>query len=255
MNYFVSCLYGDVDKYRQIVADLELKNDDRLWILGDVLDGNDEHPEVNLSMLDEIMRNPNVKMVLGDHEYFQNMRYVSYSDQDNYNAWVTYINNMDISGKAFNDFIENEMSKEDQDSYFGSYLLSLELSEVVRIGDRYFYLVHGSPIPYRDDVLTQWQIEVCTKVPNLTVDYWKTISYDPAVYPFLRNEKPMSQKNTIVISGQYPPFEAASSIQMPIGDAGIFYHNKILCIGRRTVDEPVPVVGIDAAGFFVKGIY
>lgn len=255
MNYFVSCLYGDVNKYDQIVDDLELKNDDKLWILGDILDGNDEHPEDNLTLMDKIMNNPNVRVVLGDHEYAQNIRYVSYKNQDEYDAWVTYSNNLHPSGRAFNEFIQNEMSKEDQDMYFGSFLLQLELSEVVQIGDRYFYLVHGAPIPYREDVMTQWQVEVCTKDPILNVDYWRTISTDPIIYPFLKAKKPMTKQNTIVISGQYPPSEAAESIGMAVGDTGIFYYNHILCIGRRSTDELVPVVGIDAAGFFVKGIY
>ena len=254
MNYFVSCLYSDLDKYHQILEDLSLQNDDKLWILGDVIDGDEDHPERSLMLLNEIMNNKNVRMVLGDHEYLQNMRYVSYNDQSTYETWKAYISNMDMPGTALTDFFENEMGKGDQAEYF-DYLLSLELSEVVKIGDRYFYLVHGSPIPYVEAQVSQWQLEVCTKLPNLTMDYWRVISLDPMIYPFMKEQKPMSEKNTIVISGQYAPEDAANSVKIPLGDSGIFYYNKILCIGRKHIDDPIPVVGIDAAGFFIKGIY
>lgn len=257
MNYFVSCIYADIDKLQKIVEDLELKENDTLWILGDLLDGDSEHPDNNVKILDYVMYNKNIKVILGDHEYFQNMRYLSMDNEDAYNAWVTYLSNMDISGKPFVDYIESEMNKDDQDSYFGSYLLSLELSEIVQIGDRYFYLVHCAPCPFprSETLLTEWQMNVCTNDPKLDTPFWNVIRTDPIVYPFSKNQKPISQQNCFVISGQYPPDEAAKSVGMASNNSGIFYYNKTLCIGRRTPDDPLPVLGIDAAGFFVKGVY
>lgn len=255
MNYFVSCIYGQYDKFMEILDDLNLKNDDMLWILGDVLDGNDSDPSQNIKLLDEIMNNPNIKLVLGDHEFVQNMRYVSLNDEESYNAWCEYGKELDVSGASFNEYIETEMSREDQDSYFGSFLLSLELSEVVKIGDRYFYLVHGSPFIYREEYLSEWQRQVCTMLPNLTLDYWLSIRSDPMSFPYMNVKKPMTKNNTIVISGQLSPQEAADSTNRKYDDTGVFYYNNILAIGRNDTSESITVLGIDAAGFFVKGIY
>ena len=60
MNYFVSCIYGDYDKYFQIKKKINLKSKDKLWILGDVLDGNDEDPESCIEILNDIIENENI---------------------------------------------------------------------------------------------------------------------------------------------------------------------------------------------------
>lgn len=256
MNYFASCLYGDYEKYKKILDDLHLQGQDRLWLIGDVIDGNETNPEDNLKILDDIMQNENVKLILGDHEYAHNMRYVSMGNIEGYDAWVDYLNKMDVSGQPFNEYIEMNMSMEEQKNYFGSFLLSLELSEVVLIGDRYFYLVHGTPSYYIDSRLPEWQLTVCTGEPDLLRPNWNGIKTDPMVYPFLTGiRNPISSQNTIIISGQTSSDEAAASIGKEANGSGIYYMNHTLCIGRKGIDEPVPVVGIDAAGFFIKGIY
>ena len=54
MNYFTAGLYGDYPAYKKIKS--LLGPDDKLWILGDILDGNDEHPEDCLRILDDIQK-------------------------------------------------------------------------------------------------------------------------------------------------------------------------------------------------------
>lgn len=258
MNYFASCIYGDYEKYKQIVDDLCLEQNDVLWLLGDIIGGGAIDPEDNFRILDDIMSNSHVKVVLGDHEFAQNMRFLSMaSSADVYENWVSFSNELEVSDKALNEYIENNMSQEDQSPYFGvgGLLLSAELSEVVQIGDRYFYLVHGTPSFYREDLLSNWQLQVCTADPNLNVNQWDIIRTDPVIRTIKSSKIPISEKNTITISGQFPPNEAAESIGKKEQNSVIFYSNKVLCIGRRSVDDPLPVVGIDAAGFFVKNVY
>lgn len=255
MNYFASCLYGDYNKYQQILDDLQMKNGDKLWLIGDLIDGNDADPYQNVQILNDVMDNPNVEVVLGDHEFAHNMRYLSMGDQESYDAWCTYSRSLDVSGDSFLEYVENEMSKDDQDSYFGSFLMNKDLSAVVPIGDRYFYLVHGAPFVYREEYLSDWNNQVCACAPTLSVNPWLGIKSDPMVAPFTNIKKPISKDNTIVICGQMPPDEAAFSVNRQYDGSGFFYYNGYMCIGRNDPDGTVTVLGIDAAGFFVKGRY
>ena len=96
---------------------------------------------------------------------------------------------------------------------------------------------------------------MCTANPNLNVNQWDIIRTDPVIRTIKSSKIPISEKNTITISGQFPSNEAAETIGKKEQNSVIFYSNKVLCIGRRSVDDPLPVVGIDAAGFFVKNVY
>lgn len=255
MQYFASCLYGDYDKYRRIIDDLQMTSRDKLWLIGDIIDGNDEDPHQNLLLLDDIMSNPNVEVILGDHEFAHNMRYLSMDDRESYDAWCEFSRNLDVSGEPFLDYIESEMSIEDQGNYFGSFLMNKELSAVVPIGDYYFYLVHGAPFVFREEYLSDWNNQVCTCDPTLSMNPWMGVKSDPAAAPFTNIKKPITKDNTIVICGQMPPEDAASSVSRRYDGSGFFYYNKYMCIGRTDTEGSVTVLGIDAAGFFVKDRY
>lgn len=257
MNYFVSCLYGDYEKYQQIKKDLCLKENDRLWILGDILDGNDEDPEANLELLNDIMDSPNITLLLGDHEYARCMEYNSSGDAEIAKSWREYSNSLEVSGASFNEFVTTSFSKEDRDTYFGAFLSgSCELSAVIPIGKRYFYAVHGCPMTFAHSILSEWQLMTCSGNPDFKKDVWKSIKTDEFSIPYIKNTKnPMCKENTIAIVGQMSASKAIDMLGFQDNGSGVIFANKTLAIGRTFPDEPIPVVGIDAAGFFVKGLY
>ncbi len=65
MNYVISNLYGDWDKYEAILKEIEFKKDDVLFVLGDIVDGGNRGIEI----LKDMMLRDNVYPILGDHDY------------------------------------------------------------------------------------------------------------------------------------------------------------------------------------------
>lgn len=255
MNYFVSCIYGDFDKYQRIKNDLNLKGKDHLWILGDVLDGNDEDPEANLEILNDIMYAPNITLILGDHEYARCMEYSASDNAEIAKSWKEYANALEVSGSAFNEFVSSSFSQDDRDTYFGSFLVgSCELSAVIPIGGRYFYAVHGRPTTFASSILPEWQLATCSDNPDFKKEVFKSIKTDEFAIPYIRQQK-MNRDNTIAIVGQMSAAKATNMLGVEDNGSGVFFANKTLAIGRTFTDEPIPVVGIDAAGFFVVGLY
>lgn len=48
---------------------LNIKNNDELYILGDIFDGNSQNPKACIDILADIMAHENYHLILGDHEY------------------------------------------------------------------------------------------------------------------------------------------------------------------------------------------
>ena len=65
MIYVMSDIHGNMRRFRSIMNQIDLKPEDILYILGDVID---RHPN-GIDILEEIIPMPNVKMLLGNHEH------------------------------------------------------------------------------------------------------------------------------------------------------------------------------------------
>ena len=64
MIYAVSDIHGCYDKYKKLLEKLDLKEDDRLYVLGDVVDRGPDGPKILLDM----MKRENVVFLLGNHD-------------------------------------------------------------------------------------------------------------------------------------------------------------------------------------------
>ena len=65
MIYITADIHGNTERYLSLMSKIDLKPDDTLYILGDVID---RHPD-GIKLLLEIMDSENIKMLLGNHEY------------------------------------------------------------------------------------------------------------------------------------------------------------------------------------------
>lgn len=65
MIYVLSDIHGNLRRFESIMKQINLQADDTLYILGDVVDRNPD----GIKILRRIMKMPNVKMLLGNHEY------------------------------------------------------------------------------------------------------------------------------------------------------------------------------------------
>ena len=65
MIYVLSDIHGNEQRFNSVLKQINLQNEDILYILGDVID---RHPG-GIRILRKIMSMPNAKMLLGNHEY------------------------------------------------------------------------------------------------------------------------------------------------------------------------------------------
>lgn len=65
MIYVLSDIHGNLRRFESIMSQINLQPDDTLYILGDIVDRNPD----GIKILRKIMKMPNVKMLLGNHEY------------------------------------------------------------------------------------------------------------------------------------------------------------------------------------------
>lgn len=64
MIYVISDIHGHYDQFITMLELIDLKDDDSLFILGDVIDRG----PASIKLLQYIMSKPNIKMILGNHE-------------------------------------------------------------------------------------------------------------------------------------------------------------------------------------------
>ena len=65
MTYVLSDIHGNLQRFKSIMAQINLQTNDTLYVLGDVID----RYAGGIKILRQIMRMPNTKMLIGNHEY------------------------------------------------------------------------------------------------------------------------------------------------------------------------------------------
>ena len=65
MTYVLSDIHGNLRRFESIMEQINLQSDDTLYVLGDVVD---RYPD-GIKILRRIMKMPNAKMLMGNHEY------------------------------------------------------------------------------------------------------------------------------------------------------------------------------------------
>ena len=83
MTYVMSDIHGRIRPYHRMLKKIGFCEDDTLYILGDVIDRNPS----GIPILKEIMDTPNIRLLLGNHEYM--MRdFLDTDQQDDLDAWA-----------------------------------------------------------------------------------------------------------------------------------------------------------------------
>ena len=144
MIYVISDIHGNMERFNSVMKQIKLKDDDTLYILGDVVD---RFP-AGIKLLNKIMKMPNVKMLLGNHEYMMlQALYEEYDENDSkaqakrkHNLHQWYYNGGNVTHNSI-----KHISKENRKRIF-EYLNSLPLNIDIEVNGVKYRLVHGSPI-------------------------------------------------------------------------------------------------------------
>ena len=130
----LSDIHGDREAFERILSLTGIGNNDRLYILGDVIDKG----KYGIELLQTIREMPQCILLPGNHEY---MMWSTYKGSDRNRALRIWQNNScEATMAAF-----ERLPEEAQESLL-SYLASLPVQMDVEVGGRAFTLVHAAPM-------------------------------------------------------------------------------------------------------------
>lgn len=193
MVYLTSDLHGAYQAYLKCKELVDFSNNDELYILGDILDGNTARPGNCFKILEDVMQHDNIHLILGDREYY----HVAYHySQDEF--FQNQLRDGRMEENALLQYISSHLSKQQKDRYF-QYLGDQEVSALVEQNGIYFYLVHGAPCVYEGND-GDWEFDQVSSLVDFDSDYMEAIRTDPII----TCPSDMTEKNTYVVCGHVP---------------------------------------------------
>ncbi|MBQ9084261.1 MAG: metallophosphoesterase [Clostridia bacterium] len=146
MTYVVSDIHGEYDKYREMIKKINLGEEDRLYVLGDVVDRG----EKPVAVLRDMSARANVFPIIGNHDvtaYFllrrlnREITEESAVDMESELLSAVAMWQSDGGDTTLRDF--RSLSPEEREELL-EYIASFSLYEEVRLSDgRQFLLVHA----------------------------------------------------------------------------------------------------------------
>lgn len=142
MIYVMSDIHGNEARYKDILKQIKLSKDDTLYVLGDVIDRG----EGGIRILRHIMRTPNIKMLLGNHELLMldAIYYPVEIEEDWQREQVEYrrMRNWYGNGGHITHNSIKRMKKEMRKETF-KFLDTLPINIEVQVNDNCYILVHA----------------------------------------------------------------------------------------------------------------
>ena len=143
MTYVLSDIHGNLRRFESIMKQINLQPDDTLYILGDVVD---RYPH-GIKILRRIMAMPNVKMLIGNHEYMM-LNAIGHckdaADEYENTNWkqrrLWYRN----GGMVTHEYLKH-IRKEYRADVF-RFIRQLPINIDVEVNGIKYKLVHGSPV-------------------------------------------------------------------------------------------------------------
>ncbi len=191
MVYVMSDIHGDNKKFRSVMQKINLRADDTLYILGDVVDRNPD----GIKILQKIMKMNNAKMILGNHEHMMlsTLEMSGFSGERRYDfdwrystkQW--YRNGGMCTHSAFLDLNKSEQNR------IIEYIRDLPINIDIEVNGHRYKLVHASPMtlyrsflngrgkwdnPYSDRIeFAIWERWSGFQPRNYTLIFGHTINY------------------------------------------------------------------------------
>ncbi len=168
MNYCISDVHGEYDRYISMLDKIKFSGDDTLYVLGDVIDRQPNGVDILL----DIMQRKNVVMVLGNHE---KMCWDALRVGVNYKAHQLWqINGGDSTRKELL-YVRTRAER----IKILRFIKSLPDFLDIEVNGRQFHLVHGYPGDNKDDRVWErvYQGDL-EPVPGKTV----IVGHTPTVY-------------------------------------------------------------------------
>ena len=140
-NYVISDVHGQYKTYRKMLKKIALKSEDTLFVLGDVIDRGNE----GLKILFDLMKRPNVVLLLGNHELlmmnalrnFYEIEFKDRHDTDDIDLWLDPCNGGESTYEEYLNLPEEQRIE------VIAYLESSWIVKKVNINNKTFHLSHA----------------------------------------------------------------------------------------------------------------
>ena len=133
MTYVLSDIHGNAARFYSVMKQISLQPEDTLYVLGDVID---RYPD-GIRILRLLMRMPNVKLLLGNHEYMMLNALDGPEPGDSRALRLWYRNGGNVT-HAYLKHIRRAIRQEIFD-----YLRTLPLNLEIEVNGQAYLLVHG----------------------------------------------------------------------------------------------------------------
>ena len=143
MIYVLSDIHGQSRRFDSILNQINLRPEDTLYVLGDVIDRNPD----GIRILRRIMAMPNVKMLLGNHELMM-LETLYFGAPDNAKCPEYYFEKRKAlwyrnGGRITHNYL-NRIKKSVRQEVF-EYVFNLPLNYQITVNGKKYILVHGAP--------------------------------------------------------------------------------------------------------------
>lgn len=134
MIYCVSDIHGELDKFERMLELIRFSGDDRLYVIGDVIDRG----SLGLNVLRKLMDAPNMTMLLGNHEQ---MCLSTLGPHNEFGARELWKQNG--GAPTYREMLYHRTPQERNEIL--RFLAGLPDALDMEVGGRRFHLVHGLP--------------------------------------------------------------------------------------------------------------
>lgn len=194
MVFVMSDIHGQYKKFMTMLDVIQFNYSDTLYIIGDIIDRGPE----NLKMIEKVMKTPNIKMIIGNHE---DMMLNFFKNKSTYDYILWYQNG---GGKTDAEF--SQLSEKEQFRIL-SFFDNLPIEKEINVNGQKFLLVHGC------------------YVPDVVKPMYKPGAYRNAVVWNRLNSNDIGPKDKIVVLGHTPVYHFSDETPYRI-----FYHGNVINI-------------------------
>ena len=231
-NYVCSDIHGHYDKWRALLTALDLRPDDTLYVLGDMIDRGPD----GVKVLQDMMLRPNVIPILGNHEMTAAVGIPTLLKEITDES-LAELNETDVA--VLSDWLRNgggptlrglrSIPPEERQDLL-EYLHDMELYAEVEAGGRDFVLIHAAPELFDPDKpLEDYEPqELLFGRPDPSAEFWpdKYLVYGHTPTRLLRERLGEPPSDDILRRGRQIAIDCACA-----------YDGKLGCLCLDTLEE------------------
>lgn len=154
-HYVMADLHGEGERFRGMLEKIRFSPEDRLYILGDVVDRGPD----GIDLLETIMNNPNMTLLLGNHEYMMLQYFSPEATEIDHRRW-----NKNGNAPTLDAFRKRSPGEQER---LLAFLKARPTHLELTVAEKRFYLIHGFPGDnVHDEVWNRPEVDTPNPIPD-----------------------------------------------------------------------------------------